>query len=150
MTVDLNAHDAGSGVSEMRFSNDGSQWSEWEPYAEQRIWSIPAISGQAWPIYVQVRNGVGLESAVVGEVADARTMHSTNYQIWGGYTAGSQAIPIVRPGKDDSETSPLIPPPPAPIPTPDPEAIKCEFPQISINEGAVFTNQTDILGDFAP
>lgn len=189
VTVDLNAHDAGSGVAEMRFSNDNSQWSDWEPYAEQRIWSIPAISGQSWPIYVQVRDGVGLESDIVersiyldvnaqqpesenfrlfdyalsaggrthmsssgfsassvtGEVADARTMHSANYQIWGGYTAGSQAIPIVRPGTGDSDTSPSIPPPPPPGSTPDPETVKCEFPQISINDGAVFTNQTEVV-----
>ena len=65
LTLLIDAQDTGSGVKEMRISSDGQSWTNWEPYAEERPWVIPAISRQSWPVYVQVRDGVGLESPVV-------------------------------------------------------------------------------------
>jgi hypothetical protein len=61
----LAATDQGSGVREMRFSGDGQSWTTWEVYATERPWTIPAISRQSWPVYVQMRDGVGLPSAVI-------------------------------------------------------------------------------------
>ena len=65
ITLNLNASDQGSGLAEMRFSSDGQGWTAWEAYAAQRVWEIPAISRQFWPVYAQVKDAVGLESAVV-------------------------------------------------------------------------------------
>ncbi len=65
IVLTLNASDQGSGVHAMRFSNDGVNWTAWEAYATERIWQIPAIGRQSWPVYVQVQDNVGLESAVV-------------------------------------------------------------------------------------
>ncbi len=59
------ATDQGSGVREMRLSGNGQDWTPWEAYAEERPWTIPAISRQAWPGYLQVRDGVGLTSTVI-------------------------------------------------------------------------------------
>ena len=54
----------GSGLQAMRFSNNGSDWSNWEAFAEERNWAIPTISGQSSTIYAQVRDVVGNESVV--------------------------------------------------------------------------------------
>ncbi len=65
VTLHITADDQGSGVREMRLSGDGKNWTSWEVYSTRRLWTIPAISRQWWPVYLQVRDGVGLESAVV-------------------------------------------------------------------------------------
>jgi hypothetical protein len=65
VNLHIAANDQGSGVQEMRLSGDGKNWTTWEVYAIRRPWTIPAISRQWWPVYLQVRDGVGLESAVV-------------------------------------------------------------------------------------
>jgi hypothetical protein len=59
------ASDRGSGLREMRLSGDGEDWTAWEVYADERPWEIPGISRQSWPVYLQVRDGVGLASTVI-------------------------------------------------------------------------------------
>lgn len=39
VTLTLSAFDPQSGVSQMRFSNDGVHWSDWEPYATSKQWT---------------------------------------------------------------------------------------------------------------
>lgn len=65
--LQINATDAGSGLREMRLSGDGTNWTSWEVYADERLWTIPAISRQWWPVYLQVRDAVGLPSAVISQ-----------------------------------------------------------------------------------
>lgn len=65
IVINLQAADQGSGVNAMRFSSDGVQWTTWEAFAPDRPWTIPAIGRQSWPVYVQVRDRVGWESAVM-------------------------------------------------------------------------------------
>jgi len=65
VTLNITASDQGSGVREMRLSNDGKNWTPWEVFAEERLWTIPAISRRSWPVYLQVRDGVGLVSEVI-------------------------------------------------------------------------------------
>jgi hypothetical protein len=48
----------GSGVSQMRFSSDGTGWSEWEPYATSKEWNLPAGDGIK-TVYVQYRDAAG-------------------------------------------------------------------------------------------
>ncbi len=64
VTLNLNGVDEHSGLREMRFSHDGVVWTPWEAYATEKIWQIPAIGRQSWPVYAQVRDAVGNESAV--------------------------------------------------------------------------------------
>jgi hypothetical protein len=52
VTLAFAVADTGSGVAEMRFSNDGAAWSPWEPYAAGKAWSIPAGDGTAM-VYAQ-------------------------------------------------------------------------------------------------
>jgi uncharacterized membrane protein len=58
-TLILSASDTGgSGLAEMRFSNDDSTWSAWEPYAPTTSWSLSAGDG-AKTVYAQFRDGAG-------------------------------------------------------------------------------------------
>jgi len=46
VTLQVQAHDSLSGVSEMRFSNDGRTWSGWEPFKETRNnWDLSRFGG---------------------------------------------------------------------------------------------------------
>lgn len=65
VTLNITASDEGSGVREMRLSNNGKDWTPWEAFTAERVWEIPAISRQWWPVYLQVRDGVGLVSQVI-------------------------------------------------------------------------------------
>lgn len=96
LTLNINASDAGSGVRAMRLSGDGLTWTPWEQYATERLWSIPAISRQYWPVYLQVRDGVGLESAVISRTiyldVNPGQPHSAGYRLFDrAMSAGSGA-----------------------------------------------------------
>ncbi len=61
ITLILSASDTTSGVTQMRFSNDGSSWSNWEQYATTKTWSLPSGDGQK-TVYVQFIDNAGLTS----------------------------------------------------------------------------------------
>jgi murein DD-endopeptidase MepM/ murein hydrolase activator NlpD len=65
VTLNIAAIDEGSGVQALRLSPNGQTWLPWEVYRTTHEWFVPGISRQYWPVYVQVRDGVGLESAVI-------------------------------------------------------------------------------------
>lgn len=58
VTLGLSATDnpGGAGVRDMRFSNDGTNWSAWEPYVTSKSWSLPAGTGTK-TVYVEYRDG---------------------------------------------------------------------------------------------
>ena len=69
VTLTLAATDALSGVAEMRFSNDGSAWSDWEPFKASRPdWDLSLFGGSraegAKTVRAQVRDRAGNVSAV--------------------------------------------------------------------------------------
>jgi len=86
VTLDIAAVDEGSGVREMRLSGDGRNWAPWEVYATERVWEIPGISRQSWPIYLQVKDGVGLESEVISHTVyldvNRRQPRSANFRLF--------------------------------------------------------------------
>lgn len=53
----------GSGVESMRFSNNGSTWSAWEPYAKSKTWTLGSGKGTK-TVYVEYRDKAGNISAV--------------------------------------------------------------------------------------
>ncbi len=66
----LTASDSGSGVMDMRFSNNGTTWSQWYPYATQFPWNVASESGgqtglSDYTIYAQFRDYQLNLSAVV-------------------------------------------------------------------------------------
>lgn len=45
-------------ITQMRFSDDNQTWSDWEPYATTKAWTLPAGDGTR-RVYAEVRNNVG-------------------------------------------------------------------------------------------
>ncbi len=45
-------------ATEMRFSNDGTNWSAWEPYSANKIWTLSEGEGTK-TVYVEIKNGGG-------------------------------------------------------------------------------------------
>jgi hypothetical protein len=61
VTLSLSASDTGSGVSQMRFSNDGSTWSSWEAYGASKPWTLtPGIGTKT--VYVQYQDSASNSS----------------------------------------------------------------------------------------
>ena len=76
VTLGVSATDPGSpasGVTAMRFSNDGVTWSAFQPYAAAATWTLSAGDGTK-TVYAQFRDGSGNLSPAVG---DAITLDST-------------------------------------------------------------------------
>jgi murein DD-endopeptidase MepM/ murein hydrolase activator NlpD len=105
--VSLAANDGdGSGVKQMRISkrpdmreDDGIAASAWVPYTATATVLLPAISKQAWPVYLQVADGVNLLSEIISRTVyldvNAHAPRSSNFwlldgaQVAGGGIAGS-------------------------------------------------------------
>lgn len=73
VTLSLFAEDTGSGVSEMRFSENNVDWGAWETYATSKAWNLGAADGVK-AVYVQFRDGVGNLSDVA---TDTITLDTT-------------------------------------------------------------------------
>ena len=58
VTLSLSARDGGTGVKEMRFSNDGRTWSAWQPYATTKSWTLLSGKGTR-TVYAGFRDGAG-------------------------------------------------------------------------------------------
>ncbi len=59
LTTDANVHlylHGADWAGQMRFSNDGSHWSEWEPFQSQRDWTLETGYGKR-TIFVELRGG---------------------------------------------------------------------------------------------
>jgi PKD repeat protein len=86
VVLNIDASDQGSGVEAMRFSADGQDWTPWEIYSAERAWTIPRISRRFWPVYVQVRDGVELESEVISRTiyldVNLRQPRSMNFRLF--------------------------------------------------------------------
>ena len=67
VSLTLSANDgAGSGVSDMRFSNDGTDWSLWEVVGTSKTWTLSAGDGLK-SVYAQFRDAVGNISQSVSD-----------------------------------------------------------------------------------
>lgn len=62
VTLTISATDNLSGVSQMRFSNDGTNWSSWEPYNTSKNWTLSNAS-DLMTVYVQFMDIAGNISA---------------------------------------------------------------------------------------
>ena len=49
----------GSGVSRMRFSNDGATWSAWEPVLDSKLWTLGGVTPANYTVRVQFRDRLG-------------------------------------------------------------------------------------------
>lgn len=64
------------GVASMRFSNDGAEWSEWEPYATSKSWTLTGGNG-ARTVHVQYRDTAGNVSAAARDTIKLDTTRPT-------------------------------------------------------------------------
>jgi hypothetical protein len=58
VTLNLSAADSESGLNQMQFSNDGSNWSGPEPYATEKTWTLTS-GGGVKTVYVKYSDMVG-------------------------------------------------------------------------------------------
>jgi parallel beta-helix repeat protein len=68
VTLKIQANDPLSGVAEMRFSNDGRTWSDWEGFQSTRSWDLTRFGGSSSSgpktVYAQVRDRAGNVSQI--------------------------------------------------------------------------------------
>jgi hypothetical protein len=74
VVLTISATDPESSVTQMRFSNDGSSWTNWEAYATSKSWTLTSSDG-AKTVYVQFKNGAGLTST---SYQDSITLQSSS------------------------------------------------------------------------
>ncbi|MCA9973523.1 MAG: hypothetical protein KC425_25065 [Anaerolineales bacterium] len=101
VTLDLSASDAGIGVADMRFSDDGSSWSAWQAYAASAGWTLPGGDGGK-TVYAQFRDGLGNVSAAVQDTIELDTTAPTGSVVIAGgapYVAGT-AVSLTLSGSD--------------------------------------------------
>jgi len=83
--LNLSADDTGSGLADMRISNNGLTWSDWQPYADTVLWTLPTLDRRTLPIYIQVRDQAGNESTTASDSIYLDLYppmpHSDNYRI---------------------------------------------------------------------
>ncbi|WP_189001100.1 S-layer homology domain-containing protein [Paenibacillus nasutitermitis] len=96
VTLTLTSSDgAGSGVSEMRFSEDNLTWLNWENVLPAKSWSLPGSPGLK-NLYVQFRDGAGNISVA--------SMASITYQESAGSNGGASGST----GSTDNTSSPDV------------------------------------------
>jgi hypothetical protein len=66
VTLSLSASDGTSGVDDMRFSNNGTSWSGWDPYDMDKGWTL-ALGDGSKMVYVQYRDRAGNVSSMYGD-----------------------------------------------------------------------------------
>jgi parallel beta-helix repeat protein len=68
VTLRITANDPLSGVAEMRFSNDGRTWSDWEGFQSTRSWDLTRFGGSSSSglktVYAQLRDRAGNVSQI--------------------------------------------------------------------------------------
>lgn len=57
-TVDVYLYGSGW-ASQYRLSNDGSQWSPWQPFSANVLWNLAGPAGALVTVHAQIRNGSG-------------------------------------------------------------------------------------------
>jgi len=165
VTLHINATDAGSGPAQMRFSPDEVNWTNWVTYTTIYPWTVVGISGQSSTVHMQVRDGVGLVSAVIKQsiyfTSNLPQPASANFVLFNStFAAGSgehssNNFALHSTVAEPPDSAPMVSAryllvegyeaggvaPPAPTPTPAPPSqVECATPPIVINAGAAFTS----------
>ncbi|MFH0984468.1 MAG: Ig-like domain repeat protein [Candidatus Omnitrophota bacterium] len=101
VTLDLAATDAGSGLSKMSFSSNGTTWTTAESYAAQKAWTFATGDG-AKKVYVKFQDKVGRWSAVTSVTVTLDTVAPTgSLNINSGAVyASSQTVTLNLSGTD--------------------------------------------------
>jgi hypothetical protein len=87
VTINPTASDVGSGVEQVRVSNNGVEWSAWQTYqAGMSIpWVLPSLNRQEHTVYAQVKDKAGNFSTTASDTIVLELYplapHSTNYRL---------------------------------------------------------------------
>jgi Tol biopolymer transport system component len=75
----LSANDS-SGVAQMRFSNNGTDWTSWESYATSKNWTLSSEDGEK-VVYVQFKDTAGWVSESYSDTISLDTTKESAFQI---------------------------------------------------------------------
>ncbi|MHA2185536.1 MAG: hypothetical protein ACXAAI_11100, partial [Promethearchaeota archaeon] len=64
VTLTLTNDDIGSGVSDVRYSNDGISWTDWESPSGTRLWTLTSGDGVK-TVYYEIRDNIGFSTQFV-------------------------------------------------------------------------------------
>jgi hypothetical protein len=103
VTLGLSASDSTSGLSDMRFSNDGSSWSTWESYGTSKSWTLTSGGGTK-TVYVQFRDAAGNASGSVTDTIglDAAAPTGTVTIAGGASWTSSTSVTLGLSASDDA------------------------------------------------
>ena len=71
VTLNLTGVDTGSGLSQMRFQNEGGSWSSWENYDTIKSWTLTSSPGTK-RVYFQLKDGADNVSSPVSDTIKLR------------------------------------------------------------------------------
>lgn len=84
--LDIVASDTGSGVQKMRFSNEGTEWTDWEPFTTPVYWQIPNVGRRDYDILLQLSDAVPNVSDIISDTVfldiNPAQPTSDNYRLW--------------------------------------------------------------------
>ena len=105
VTLNLTANDATSGISEVRFSNDGVWDTEpWEPLTSTKNWILPPGDGVK-TVYYQIRDNAGLTSTAYSDTITIDTVAPVGSILINGgdtYTTSTSISLTLTASDDDS------------------------------------------------
>ena len=84
----------GSGVSRMRFSDDGAHWTAWEPLAATRAYTLPAGADGHRTVRVQFLDKANNRSSVYGDYILLDTTNPTGGIVINGGAATTTSLPV--------------------------------------------------------
>ncbi len=101
VAITVSASDALSGVSQMRFSNDGSDWSAWESYAGVKSWTLSSGDGTK-TVYAQFRDNAGNWSSWVADQIGLDTTAPSPGVVSGPSATTEPTITLTQTGASDA------------------------------------------------
>jgi len=94
--LDIAASDQGSGVAQMRLSNNGYNWSDWMAPTSELYWEIPAIGRREHAIYLQLVDGASNVSDIISDTVyfdvNVPFPKSENFHMWDSLLAAGGGI----------------------------------------------------------
>ena len=82
LTLNIDATDNGTGISEMQFSNDNATWSSWQTFAGIKEGWQPTPGNGVKTVYVRIRDKAGNISSVVSASIKVDTVKPTGSVVY--------------------------------------------------------------------